>query len=143
MIWHLMKGSPVYLSGQLHMGLWLTTWQRALMPQVPGQGSIHFWLTQAWFWAQSELVTHSGRQLGGLPKYPGTQEQTAWPLTTRHALLGPQGLGLQGLVGFGTKEKCTYMYSVGGVVKNSLLSIFRHSTKGSPMYPSIQVHAGM
>jgi hypothetical protein len=93
---HLMNGSPEYLGGQLQIGLWLTTWHLALMPQVPGHGSIHFWLTQAWFNEHSELVTHSGLQVGGLPMKPGTQEQTAWPLISLHWLLGPQGEGLHG-----------------------------------------------
>lgn len=82
--------------GQLHTGLWLTTWHNAFQPQVPEQGSMHFWLLQAWFLGQSELTTHSGLQLGGLPRNPGTQEHTAWPFIALHWLLGPQGDGLQG-----------------------------------------------
>lgn len=72
-----MKGSPVYLAKQLQIGLWLTTWQVAPIPQVPGQGSIHFWLRQARFKGHSELWTHSGLQVGGLPMKPGMQEHTA------------------------------------------------------------------
>ena len=64
------------------MGLWLVTWHLALLPQVPGQGSTHFWLMQAVSWLQSELTTHSGRQLGGLPWYPGIHAQTHTPLTS-------------------------------------------------------------
>ena len=63
----LLKGSPVYPGGHWQMGLWLMTWHLALLPQVPGQGSAHFWLMQAVSWLQSELTTHSGLQLGGLP----------------------------------------------------------------------------
>jgi hypothetical protein len=37
---HETNGSPVVPSGQLQVGMWLTTSQRALCPQVPGQGSI-------------------------------------------------------------------------------------------------------
>lgn len=37
-----MKGSPTNPEGQLQIGLCATTLQRAFMPQVPGQGSIHF-----------------------------------------------------------------------------------------------------
>lgn len=69
------------------------------MPHVPGQGSIHFWLIQALFNAQSEVVVHSGLQVGGLPKYPGKQEHTACSLITRQTLFGPQGEGLHGFVG--------------------------------------------
>ena len=67
----------MYLILQLQMGLWFITWQFAFSPQVPGHGSIHFWFTQAWLRGHSELVTHSGRQVGGLPINPGTQEHTA------------------------------------------------------------------
>lgn len=59
-------------------------------------GFIHFWLLQAKFKGQSELTTHSGRQNGGLPEYPGTQEQIAWPFASRHWLFGPQGDGKHG-----------------------------------------------
>lgn len=65
---HLTNGSPVNLSGQLQTGLWFTTWQIAPIPQVPGQGSIHFWLLHAWMRGHSELCTHSGLQFGGVPK---------------------------------------------------------------------------
>lgn len=105
--WHLMKGSPVYLGGQLQIGLWLITWHLALTPHVPGQGSTHFWLLQASFWGHSLLVTHSGLHVGGDPIYPGTQEQMAWPLISRHCELGPHGDGWQGLVSIGAKEAWT------------------------------------
>lgn len=87
------------------MGLWFLTWQFALIPHVPGQGSTHFWLLQASFWGHSELVTHSGLQVGGAPMYPGTQEQIAWPLFWRHWELGPQGEGWQGLVSTGAEQQ--------------------------------------
>lgn len=106
---HLMKGSPVCLGAQLQIGLWFTTWHRAFIPQVPGHGSIHFWFTQAWLSGHSELETHSGLQVGGLPIKPGTQEQTAWPLTSLHWLLGPHGDGLQGFCRIGsTKIRTLY-----------------------------------
>lgn len=44
---HCKKGSPVYPGEQLQIGLWFNTWQRAFVPHVPGQGSLHFWLIQA------------------------------------------------------------------------------------------------
>ena len=97
------NGSPVYRDGQLHIGLWLITWHLADIPQVPGQGSLHFWLLHAWFCEQSALIVHSGWQVGGLPIYPWTQEHTAWPLIWRHWELGPQGDGLQGFVSTGAK----------------------------------------
>lgn len=74
---HLVKGSPVKPGRQLQIGLWFTTWHTVATPQVPGHGSMHFWLTQALFKEHSELVTHSGLQVGGLPIKPGTHEQTA------------------------------------------------------------------
>lgn len=95
---HLMNGLPVCFEGQLHTGLCFTTWQSARTPQVPGQGSMHFWLTQAFCNEHSKLVTHSGLHAGGLPKNPGMQEQTACPFISLHWLLEPHGDGLQGLI---------------------------------------------
>lgn len=96
-----MNGSPVNLASQLHIGLWFITWHLAFSPQVPGQGSAHFWFIQARFWGHSLLILHSGWQFGGFPEYSGRQEQTAWLLISLHWLLGPQGLGWQGFVGSG------------------------------------------
>ena len=59
---------------------------------------MHLWLLHARLRRQSELKTHSGLQVGGLPENPWTQEQTACSLIVRHWLLGPQGVGLQGLI---------------------------------------------
>lgn len=103
-----MNGSPLKLVGQLQIGLWFTTWQIALIPQVPTQGFLHFWLIHASFGLQSVLVIHSGLHVGGLPKKPGRQVQTAWPLISRHWLFGPQGVGLQGLVITGSIYKKRY-----------------------------------
>lgn len=47
--WHLTKGSPVKRGGQLQIGLWFTTSQRAPTPHVPGQGFLHLWLLHASF----------------------------------------------------------------------------------------------
>lgn len=101
---HLKNGSPVCFDGQLHIGLWLTTWHIAPIPHVPGQGLIHFWLTHAWVSEHSALDTHSGLHVGGLPINPCIQEQTAWLFTTRHWLLGPQGDNWQGLVRTGSAK---------------------------------------
>lgn len=103
------KGSPVKPGGQLQIGLWLTTWHLALTPQVPGQGSMHFCLTQALSWAQSELTMHSGRHVGGEPTKPVRHEHTACPLISRHWLFGPQGDGWHGFCGgwaAGEKNTC-------------------------------------
>lgn len=43
------------------------TRHNALLPQVPGQGSLHFSFMQDLSCAHSELLMHSGRQLGGAP----------------------------------------------------------------------------
>lgn len=99
---HLTNGSPVYLGGQVHMGLCLITSHLASTPHDPAHGLIHFWLLQALFGGQSELTTHSGRHVGGLPMYPGTQVHTACPLTSLHWLFGPQGEGWHGFVTTGT-----------------------------------------
>lgn len=81
---------------QLQIGLWLTTEHFEFKPHVPGQGFLHFWLLHASDCAQSELIMHSGLQVGGLPIYSGRQEQTAWLLKSRHWLLGPHGDGEHG-----------------------------------------------
>lgn len=96
---HRMKGSPVNPGKQLHMGLWLITLQIVLNPQEPGQGFTHFWLLQASDKEQSELTVHSGRQAGGAPRYPATQEHTGCWLISRQTLFGPQGEGEQGFLG--------------------------------------------
>lgn len=90
------KGSPVYPSGQTQIGVWFITEQRALNPQEPGQGSLHFSLIHAWMLGHSELIVHSGRQFGGDPTYVARQEQDGDPLMSRHCALAPQGEGLQG-----------------------------------------------
>lgn len=70
----------------------------------------------AWFRAHSELVTHSGLQVGGLPMYPTAHEQTAWPLISLHWLFGPQGDGLHGFLGIGSKNlPLILLISVGNV----------------------------
>lgn len=58
--WQEVNGFPVYPGRQAQVGAWLGTVHSALMPQVPGQGSLHLLLTQALFLGQSEFVTHSG-----------------------------------------------------------------------------------
>lgn len=93
-----MNGDPVYLNGQVHIGLWLLTLHIALWPQEPGHGSWHFRLIHAWDGEQSVLWIHSGRQLGGLPIKPCTQEHIAWLFTSLHMLFGPQGELSHGLV---------------------------------------------
>lgn len=68
----------------------------ALMPQEPGQGSTHLLLTHACVDGQSGLMTHSGRQFGGAPTYPGRHEQAGLLPLFWHWALGPQGEGTQG-----------------------------------------------
>lgn len=118
------KGSPLRPWGHLQMGLWLTTEHSALTPQLPGQGSLHFWLTQALESSQSELTTHSGRQVGGLPIKPSIHLQTAIPFTSWQWLFGPQGDGEQGfcIVSSWTGEQ---------------------ETKAFPDMPAGQLHMGM
>jgi hypothetical protein len=58
----------------------------ALKPQDPRQGSLHFSLIQALLLGHSELIKHSGRQLGGDPMYVAKHEHEGDPLrewTTR------------------------------------------------------------
>lgn len=92
------KGSPVNPALHVQIGLWFMTWQRALIPHVPGHGSLHFWCIQAWCWGQSVLTTHSGLHVGGVPTNPSWQEHTPWPSTSLQLLYGPQGEGTHGFV---------------------------------------------
>lgn len=94
-----MNGSPVKPGVQLHIGLWVITWQRAFRPQVFGHGSTHFLLTQALFCGHSELTIHSGWHEGGVPIKPLSQVHTLWPLMTRQRLFGPHGDGWHGSSG--------------------------------------------
>lgn len=119
---HLVNGSPVKPGGQLQIGLWFITVQRAWSPHVPGQGSVHFWLLHAWFWRHSELTTHSGLHVGGLPMYPVRHEQTAWPLISRHWLFGPQGDGLHGCVTAGTAGRWWKQNKVKRSTDNRMIS---------------------
>lgn len=73
------KGSPVKPGIQLHTGVWLKMLQTVERPQEPGQGSMHLFLTQALSLVHSELMVHSGRQLGGEPMNVWSQEQEAMP----------------------------------------------------------------
>ena len=100
---HLVKGSPTSGAGQLQMGLWFTTAQRAPSPHVPGHGSTQCMLMHACTCEHSAETTHSGRQPGGAPTYPGRHEHTAWPPWARHALLGPQGDGRHGSLSTGAR----------------------------------------
>lgn len=69
---------------QVHMGLWLIVTHCVFIPQLPGHGSIHFFRIQALSELHSELIVHSGLQLGGLLMYSGKQLHTACSLITRH-----------------------------------------------------------
>lgn len=81
---HSINGFPVYPSEHMHCGVWLTTLHCALAPQVPGQGSLHFWLIHARWLEHSLLLTHSGLQFGGVPTYSGRQEQEGVSPDTLH-----------------------------------------------------------
>jgi len=89
------NGSPVWPSLQVQIGTWLMTWQLALVPHDPGQGSRQRWRTQACWLGQSALSTHSGRQFGGAPTWSGKQEHAGTPLSSWHCEFGPQGDGTQ------------------------------------------------
>lgn len=109
----LVNGSPVYWDGQLQMGLWLRTVHRALGAHELAQGFWQRWFTQARVCSQSELVEHSGLQLGGWPKYPWAQEQEACEPNSRHTLFGPQGDGEHGLgSSAGSEVGCNDFFSL-------------------------------
>lgn len=91
----------MYPSIQLHIGVWFITLHRALVPQEPGHGSLHFCVMHARLLGHSGLTVHSGRQFGGLPMYLGKQEHEGLPPISLHSLFGPQGDGTQGFCGTG------------------------------------------
>ena len=95
--------------------------------KIPGHGSLHFWLIQAWVVGHSVFKTHSGLQATkGFPMYPlFIHSQTAPPSKTVHSVFVPQGLGLQtsGLGG-GRSSKT-------------------HLSKGFPINPGGQVQIGL
>lgn len=80
----------------MHVGVWLITLQIAENPHDPGQGSMHFPRMQALFEVHSELIEHSGLQLGGAPINVCKQEHDATPLVFLHCEFGPHGEGTQG-----------------------------------------------
>lgn len=89
------------------------TLQIVLRPQLPGQGSWHFWLVHASFFGQSELITHSGLQVGGAPTNPLMQLHIACILFCRHWLFGPHGDGLHGLLmGGATRRDFNYRIKI-------------------------------
>ena len=69
---HEVNGSPIYPTMQVQDGTWFNTLHSALIPHVPGQGSIHLFLWHALSEGQSEFTTHSGLHATyGSPKYSG------------------------------------------------------------------------
>lgn len=71
----------------------MVTWHRAFWPHEPGHGSTQRPLTQACVLAHSCAMVHSGRQLGGAPRYVGRHEQAGEPFWLRHCAFGPHGDG--------------------------------------------------
>lgn len=67
-----------------------------LLPQEPGQGSLHLLLMQDSLGEQSSLMTHSGRQFGGAPMYPGKHWHEGVPPWLRQVDEGPHGFGWHG-----------------------------------------------
>jgi len=70
-------------------------------------------------------MTHSGRQLGGLPIYVGWHEHDGVPPTSLHCELGPQGDGTHGFKNGGGGAG-----SLGGAITWKLsISIYRAENK--------------
>ena len=89
----LVNGFPLYPTIQAQIGLWLITLHIVPAPHGLGQGSTHFWFSQAKLDGHSLLKIHSGLQFGGFPIWLGRQEHTACLFIWRHWLFGPQGDG--------------------------------------------------
>lgn len=93
------NGSPVIPSGQIQIGVWLSTLQTAPVPHEPGHGSLHFSRIHAKLLGHSELIVHSGRQFGGCPRYPTWHEHDGDPPISLHCEYKPHGDGTHGLTG--------------------------------------------
>ena len=94
-----LNGSPVYPGSQVQIGLWFWALQVACVPQTPGQGSTHFWLTQALSVGHSGLMEHSGlHSMYGFPNISGKHVQDAAPFRSLHSALIPQGDGRHGSI---------------------------------------------
>lgn len=95
-----LRGSPVKPGLQVQEGAWFIVRHSALIPQVPGQGSLHLLFKQAFERSQSAFMTHSGRQpVYGSPKYSGRQVHDPAPFLSLHKAFAPHGEGLQGILG--------------------------------------------
>lgn len=93
----------------------MNTLHNAFCPQIPTQGSIHLFLTQALLIGHSLLRTHSGLQPAyGSPEYSGKQEQM--PLSQR--AFDPQGEDAHGSVSIGSAIEIIY---------NNLISLRKKS----------------
>lgn len=58
---HITNGLPDIPNGQVQIGIWFATLQRASRPHVPVHGFLHLLLIQALSLGQSKFKTHSGR----------------------------------------------------------------------------------
>ena len=127
---------PVNPVRQLHVGERLITRHSALKAHDPGQGSTQRLLIQVSLVEQSELRTHSGRQLGAVPIIFDWHPHWALFDTTWQTEFGPQGVGTQGFVGIGFKVdsstfggriganrkiETSYSWSKNGIVKIELM----------------------
>ena len=83
----------------MQVARWFLTLQMALIPQVPGHGSMHLFLWHALLEGQSELTTHSGLHATyGSPKYSGMHWHAAALFLLWQFAFDPHGDGLQGSI---------------------------------------------
>lgn len=93
----ILSGSPVYPSRQSQRVWWRVTWQIALIPHSPTQGSLHFLFMHVWLVGQSVFIMHSGLQFGGDPMKVDKQVHKGfcW-VDTLQCAFGPHGDDLHG-----------------------------------------------
>lgn len=148
--------------GQLHMGTWLITLQRALLAHAPRHGFSHLFRKQALSLGQSEFRTHSGRQPAyGFPW--NSDKHVHSPLL--HWAFAPHGDGLHlSWTGFGSYAEMICfsfnfyfkLYRVKVILTHTELvltirklweclhiSCKLQLSNGFPVYPSGQLHTGM
>lgn len=99
------NGSPVNWFKHWQAGECFITIHWALIPQDPGQGSLHFSAIHAKLLGHSSFIEHSGLQFGGRPIYCGKHEQAGVDPTIRHWEFGPHGEGEHGFRLTGTVSK--------------------------------------
>ena len=129
----------------MQIGMWFRTRHLAFIPHNPGQGSWQWRVIQASSVGQSELIVHSGLQLGGEPIKSGRHEQSHRSPFCLFLLFNPQGSGSQGssTITGAMAVSIKWKWFWNPWKRNIRISFLRHVEKGSPTYPGIHIQFGI